>query len=265
MVGDLRIAEFFHGLKKLRFCPRATIHALLASHCFCFFRPTCQTWHFEPKNEGLVQVIFLFKQVIFRFHIDLRGCTDKLCKGSKVWPIVKVHLQGILNYPQAALFVRAHAARGAEVIIGGHCTMNRWCTVSDIANSGFLFLFLLKAYMKTQKWSSKRGRHYMSTLKLWFAWEHTWRHCVMLSVDGEEERELRKFKLMLLMTKIVLQLIGSLSSCSQGFQHRNWCRISGIDGSTLHRHFIYQGEEPSKNTSLVVRSNHTLLSLRMMT
>ena len=28
----------------------------------------------EPKNEGLVQMIFLFKQVIFRFHVNFPGC-----------------------------------------------------------------------------------------------------------------------------------------------------------------------------------------------
>ena len=29
--------------------------------------------HFEPRNEGLVQMIFLFKQVIFRFHVNFPG------------------------------------------------------------------------------------------------------------------------------------------------------------------------------------------------
>ena len=33
---DLQITTSCDGLK-LRFCPRATIHALLASHCFCFW------------------------------------------------------------------------------------------------------------------------------------------------------------------------------------------------------------------------------------
>ena len=49
-------------------------------------------------------------------------------------------------------------------------------------------------------------------------------HLTSISVEGEDEEELRKFKLMLLMSKIVLQLIGSLSSCeSQGFQTLLFC------------------------------------------
>ena len=28
----------------------------------------------NPKNGGLVQIIFLFNWVIFRFHVDFKGC-----------------------------------------------------------------------------------------------------------------------------------------------------------------------------------------------
>ena len=67
-------------------------------------------------------------------------------------------------------------------------------------------------------------------------------HLTSISVEGEDEEELRKFKLMLLMTKIVLQLIGSLSSCeSQGFQTLLFCAQNFWHPTTLHRHFIYQG------------------------
>ena len=33
-----------------------------------------------PKYEGLVQMIFLFKQVIFRFHVNFPGCMFTLYK-----------------------------------------------------------------------------------------------------------------------------------------------------------------------------------------
>ena len=34
--------------------------------------------HMEPENEGLVQMIFLFKQVIFRFHVSFQGCNASI-------------------------------------------------------------------------------------------------------------------------------------------------------------------------------------------
>ena len=39
------------------------------------FGYTLEDQRLEPENDGLVQMIFLYNWVIFRFHVNLPGCS----------------------------------------------------------------------------------------------------------------------------------------------------------------------------------------------
>ncbi len=46
----------------------------IAKATSCEKPPPLFSRHFEAKNEGLLQMILLFKQLMFRFHVHFPGC-----------------------------------------------------------------------------------------------------------------------------------------------------------------------------------------------
>ena len=49
----------------------------------------------NPKSRGLVQMIFFFKQVIFRFHVNFLGCTLVFITSHRLWSFFRSNLQHV--------------------------------------------------------------------------------------------------------------------------------------------------------------------------
>ena len=64
-----------------RFWPRPHLSAIVTPHQICALTPL--KINMEHNHGSLVQIIFLSKCVMFRFHVNLRNCNCELTKVSR--------------------------------------------------------------------------------------------------------------------------------------------------------------------------------------
>ena len=78
----LEVFPIFEPALPVRFCESLKI--IYCNPTRGIFLVTPLKINLQPKNEGLVQIIFLFKQVIFRFYMNFPGCKIAFCLFSYV-------------------------------------------------------------------------------------------------------------------------------------------------------------------------------------